>query len=336
MSNAIPNRTGAINFNEGTLEEKRALFKTVFTGEVMMQFEQATTVLDKHFVRNISEGKSANFPVIGNMPDAEYHTPGEEILGQKVPHAEKEITIDKLLISHVFLADIDEAMQAYEVRSRYANMMGNKLATKFDQNVYREIIKSARGTSPVNGGLSGAVLEEAKLSLADISTEAKRKAAFDAWVDAIFSVKQNYIEKGIVQDGDGQPIYLALKPSVHLWLMRQMNSNGFSLLEQGIGGNGSIAEAQMPKVAGVTLMSTSHLPFVKDDTDPFHPINADTTQAIAWTPDAVGTVKLMDLSIQSDWDIRRQGTLMVARYAMGHGSLRNECAMELRTGAPTA
>ena len=38
----------------------------------------------------------------------------------------------------------------------------------------------------------------------------------------------------------------------------------------------------------------------------------------------------MDLAVESEYDIRRQGTLMVAKYAMGHGVLRPESAVELR------
>jgi hypothetical protein len=49
------------------------------------------------------------------------------------------------------------------------------------------------------------------------------------------------------------------------------------------------------------------------------------------TKDAVGTVKLMDLAMESEYDIRRQGTLMVAKYALGHGVLRPSCAIELKT-----
>jgi hypothetical protein len=44
---------------------------------------------------------------------------------------------------------------------------------------------------------------------------------------------------------------------------------------------------------------------------------------------AVGTVKLLDLATESEYQIERQGTLFVAKYAMGHGILRPECAIEL-------
>jgi len=44
---------------------------------------------------------------------------------------------------------------------------------------------------------------------------------------------------------------------------------------------------------------------------------------------AVGTVKLQDLATESEYQIQRQGTLMVAKYAMGHGGLRPECGVVL-------
>jgi hypothetical protein len=45
-------------------------------------------------------------------------------------------------------------------------------------------------------------------------------------------------------------------------------------------------------------------------------------------------VKLMDLAFESAYDIRRQGTLMVAKYAAGHGVLRPEAVVRIRTAAP--
>ena len=40
--------------------------------------------------------------------------------------------------------------------------------------------------------------------------------------------------------------------------------------------------------------------------------------------------QLMDLAVESEYDIRRQGTLMVAKYAMGHGVLRPEAAVGIK------
>jgi len=37
------------------------------------------------------------------------------------------------------------------------------------------------------------------------------------------------------------------------------------------------------------------------------------------------------LATESEYDIRRQGTLMVAKYAVGHGVLRNEAAVQIQS-----
>jgi len=43
----------------------------------------------------------------------------------------------------------------------------------------------------------------------------------------------------------------------------------------------------------------------------------------------IGTVKLLDLATESEYQIERQGTLFVAKYAMGHGVIRPECCVEM-------
>jgi len=53
---------------------------------------------------------------------------------------------------------------------------------------------------------------------------------------------------------------------------------------------------------------------------------------LVMTMDAVATCKLMDLSVESEYQINRQGTLMVSKYAMGHNVLRPACAVALIQG----
>ena len=55
-------------------------------------------------------------------------------------------------------------------------------------------------------------------------------------------------------------------------------------------------------------------------------------RALVMTKDAVATAKLMDLSVESEYQINRQGTLMVSKYAMGHNVLRPACAVALIQG----
>ena len=50
------------------------------------------------------------------------------------------------------------------------------------------------------------------------------------------------------------------------------------------------------------------------------------------TQDAVATVKLMDLAVESEYQIIRQGTMTVAKYAMGHNVLRPAACVLLLQG----
>jgi hypothetical protein len=59
---------------------------------------------------------------------------------------------------------------------------------------------------------------------------------------------------------------------------------------------------------------------------------ANRVIGLVMTQDAVATAKLMDMSVESEYQINRQGTLMVAKYAMGHNVLRPACAIALIRG----
>ena len=56
-------------------------------------------------------------------------------------------------------------------------------------------------------------------------------------------------------------------------------------------------------------------------------------RALVMHKDAVATVKLMDLSVESEYQIERQGTLIVSRYAMGHNVLRPAMAVAMMAPA---
>lgn len=320
MSNATVSFIGAANGADANLTEQRALYLKLFSGEVIMSFEKTTVCLDKHKVRTISQGKSAQFPVIGRGPDAAYHTPGAEILGQEFKQNERIITVDKLLINHVFIADIDEAMSHFEVRSAYSQRMGAKLAQTFDNHVMREIALAAAASATITNEDGGLVVTNADLASATAATK------FAAWESLMFAAAQNFDDKFV----DGAR-FCVIKPADYYFLVRYVASNGFSAIHADYRGAGSYADGKIIAIAGIPLISSPMLPTADYSGEDFHAVNMTNTKALIFTPEAVGTVKLLDLSLQSQWDIRRQGTLMVARYAMGHGILQPECAVLAKT-----
>jgi len=111
MANATVSNLGQVNASGDT----NSLFLKIFSGEVLATFMRENKMLGMTSVRSISSGKSAQFPVIGTT-SAAYHTIGNEIVGTEVKHAEKIISIDDLLLSSAFLANLDEAKNHYDVK----------------------------------------------------------------------------------------------------------------------------------------------------------------------------------------------------------------------------
>lgn len=306
MSNANVSRLGQINEAGAT----DALFLKLFAGEVITQFEEKNVMADKHQTRGISNGKSASFPVMGTA-DAYYHTPGDEITGGKLKHAERVIAVDDLLVAPAFIANIDEAKNHYDVRSTYTKELGNVLANTYDKNVLRTVVQAARGSATISGGNGGASITKASFTAAKI-------------IEAIFEAAEEFDGKDIPEDDR----YVALPPSLYYLLAQDTK-----VMNKDWGGAGAYAEGAVLRVAGFTVVKTNHIPTGNQTADAgenntYHG-DFTKTKMVAWHPSCVGTVKLMDLGLESEYDIRRQGTLFVAKYAVGHGILRPEAAIEI-------
>jgi len=308
MANATVNRIGAINGGG----DKSEMFLKVFGGEVMTAFEESNVMQDKHMVRSIASGKSAQFPATWKV-SASYHTPGAEIVGQTSNVAERIITIDDLLISDVFLANIDEAMSHYDVRSIYTQEAGRALAREWDKNVLQLGVLAARASATVTGGNGGTVLTNASYGN-DGATLA----------GGMFAAAQKLDEKDVPESDR----YMYVKPAQY-YLMAQTTN----VLNRDWGGSGVYAEGTVLKVAGISIVKANNLPTtdLSADTPAKYAGNFATTVGLVMNKMAVGTVKLLDLAVESAYDVRRQGTLVVAKYALGSGILRPECAIELKT-----
>lgn len=316
MSNATPSRVGQIN----TSGDAKALFLKVFAGEVLTAFEEANVTGGRFMERSIASGKSAQFPILGKI-GASYHTPGAEILGSAVPGNEIVVTIDDLLISNAFLANIDEAMNHYDVRAPYSTEIGRALAYAKDKQLLQLAILAARGGSPVTGEPGGGSVTAATM-LSDATGE--------ALVASLFAAAQKLDENSVAEDG--RVAYL--NPAAYYRLAANTK-----VMNKDWGGAGVYADGKVLRVAGIEIVKTNHAPFgqtiangtVEAGTGNKYAGAFTNTVGVVATKEAVGTVKLMDLALESEYDIRRQGTLMVAKYAMGHGIIRPACAVELKT-----
>ncbi len=347
--NTSPSRVGLI---EGG-SDNDALFLKKFSGEILQAFEESNIFKPLHTIRTIENGKSAQFPVTG-IASASYHTPGENIADggnsylSDIKKTEKIITIDKMIVASTFLANIDDVKNHYDIRSVYSNELGKALAVRFDTALAKVFIAAARsGANLTQVGKGGSILDVSAntfVNYGDTNSDVTDPTGAEL-VAALFSAAQRMDEHDVPSDGR----FCILRPQEYYRLVTGADdSNGFSLtsaINKDIGGAGSLAAGNVPQIAGISLFKSNHIPSTdlsavssgdgEANNDVFggngigYNGNFTNTKGIVSHSAAVGTVKLLDLATESEYQIERQGTLFVAKYAMGHGVLRPECAIEL-------
>ena len=311
MADATLTRFGADNGGA----TKDALFLKLFSGEVLASFNLANVFKDKHRIKSISKGKSYQFPALGTAT-AGYYTPGTEIVGRNsIASSERVITIDNVLLANEYITEFDELQAHFDVRGEYAKQMGEALADQFDRNVARNLVLASRAAATITGGNGGA-----NITNASVGTDAAVLAA------SIYTMAQTFDQKGLPDTER----YVAVLPAQYYLMVQKTD-----LINKDWEGSGSYSAGKMGTVAGVTIVKTNKVPTANDSANSNIPVgyraNYSTTVAVGWNPGAVGTVSLMDIQSENFWDVRRQATLLLAKYACGHGILRPECAIEFKS-----
>lgn len=361
MAQAASNPAYTVSFQgqNNNTGDVRDLFLKLYAGEVLTAFEEKKVLMDKVRTRTISKGKSASFPMTGRAT-AEYLTPGNEITGGNIRAGERIVTIDDLLISSQFIANIDEAINHYDVRSIYSKEAGIALANEADKNVARMLVKAALSTNATRA--AGLVQDYKAFSEEDFTSNVTIGTATADSVDpaklakAIFDAKKEFDVKNV----DHTSACVALAPDQYYALLDVSDGNKLVYMNKDFGGAGSIASATVPMIAGMPIVMSNHAKvsnlyknFTTGNADEgktsdnaplantagsgrathydLPTANVDGADMVAlaskfrgfiFTPEAVATVKLLDLGMESEYQINRQGTLMVAKYAMGHNVLR--------------
>lgn len=314
MAAATPSRLGQI---DGAGDAK-AIFLKVFAGEVITAYEQMVILKELHRTRTITSGKSAQFPAV-YQASTEYHTPGAEITGSAIKHAEVVISIDDLLISPVFIANIDEAMNHYDVRSVYTTEMGRALATAYDKNVARNIWRAANASALFTGDTGGQQV-----------TDADGATSGSSLAGSIFAARQKLDEADVPVDQ--VQVNVAVKPA-QFYLLAQETT---AVINRDVGGQANYAEGKLTLVGGVQIKKSNAFPWGTNDSansliPTAYRVDMSNTIAVVFTEAAAATVQLMGMSLEDDYMVNRQGTLMVGKYAVGHGPLIPKAAVEIQS-----
>ena len=327
MSNATVSRLGLVD-NTGTNFDE--LFLKVFSGEVLTAFTRNNIFNDQlHSVRTITSGKSAQFPVLGTAT-ASYHTPGNLLTGgNQIRHGERLISIDDLLIADVFVSRLEELKNHYDVRAAYADELGKALAKTYDSNVAKMIANASRASSTLTGIAGGLTLTLGSGNTASANVTGDEIAA------AIYDIAQAFDERDIPPTDR----FCCLPPAEYYKLAESATRTVD--VDFNPGGNGSFASGKIQQVAGIPVMMSNNIPQSNVSSNPSGANNTysgddSKTIGLVFHKSAVGTVKLMDMTTEitgNEYATMYQGTLLVAKYALGHGILRPECAATIKLSA---
>lgn len=286
----------------GGADNAKELFLKTFTGEVLTAFNANNIAMPLHRVRTISSGSSAQFPLTGIATTATLAA-GNEVSPSAIAHSEKVVNINDLLTSSVFIAKIDEAMNHYDVRSIYSSEIGTALANAADQAVFAAVAAATADTAEYAQG--------ANQNNADIEIAGTPSASSGTDVaEAIFQALEALDTKNVTGEKS-----VVLDAATYYKMFAGSASNLAGVMSSDFGTGGNLNTGTVPQIGGAKVYMSNNLPA--------------GSKGLVFTKDAAATVKLLDLGVESEYQVAKQGTLMVARYAMGHSSLRPECAVKL-------
>ena len=351
--------------------DRRALYLKLFSGEMFKGFQNNAIARDLIQKRTLKNGKSLQFIYTGRTT-AEYHTPGNSILGNTdgaPPVAEKTITCDDLLVSSAFVYKLDEVLSHYDLRSEISRKIGYALAEKYDRLIFRAIARGARKVHPI----TKAGFVEPGGTQIRVGSSANQSDAFNAsaLVTAFYDAAAALDEKGVSMDGRVG----VLNPRQYYALIQAIGSNGLiNRDEQGDAlqnGNGII------EIAGIKVYKSMNIPFLGKygtayggTTGVTSPTNTgsfiapsieaatasdtginneyggaaafNTSCGLIFQREAAGCVEAIGPQVQvtsGDVSVIYQGDVILGRLAMGADYLNPAAAVELFAGtasAPTA
>ena len=235
--------------------DARALYLKLFSGEMFKGFEYNAIARDLVMKRTLTGGRSMQFIYTGRTK-AEYHTPGNAILGNSdgaPPVAEKTITVDDLLISSAFVYDLDETLSHYDLRSEISKKIGYALAQKYDRLIFRAIARGARAKSPVQK--TGFIEPGGTQIRVGSTTNASDAYNSSNLISAFYDAAAALDEKGVSSDGRVG----VLNPRQYYELIQAIGSNG--LVNRDVQGTALQNGQGIIEIAGIKIYKSMNIPF---------------------------------------------------------------------------
>ena len=284
-----------------------------------------------------------------------------------IKQSERVIFVDNLLTASCFIDQLDEAMSHYDYRSSFATELGRALArhqdnyawhiltaAAYDQgNVANEHTPSDKTavehcdqfyTLPASA-VQAIYNASQKLDEKDVPKEDRvvlmpPQAYYNLLKAGVLSIGMHATSDtrnvGFDATGPrGEPsgTMIAGMPVV------VTNCDGWASTNsaEDAGSAAGLIDSKVPSPgnaedAGMRNLASAGATPDGDDGDTIEGVNADTA-CLVFHKSVAGIVKLKDVTMESEYIIERQGTLMVAKMAQGMGALRNDAIVLIETDA---
>ena len=271
--------------------------------------------------RTLKNGKSLQFIYTGRT-SAEYHTPGNSILGNSdnaPPVAEKTITCDDLLVSSAFVYELDETLAHYDLRGEISRKIGYALAETYDRKIFRAITKAARQPSLITktnfkepGG------SQIQVGTAVDSTGGGKAYDSTSLINAFYDAAAVLDEKGVSTEGRVG----VLNPRQYYELIQAVGNNGLvNRDEQGDAlqsGNGII------EIAGIKIYKSMNIPFFGRFGTKYG--SASSTNPGVTSPGNIGDFVEVEM-VDETGATAHGATKTVNNYGNGTNAFENSCGL---------
>ena len=297
--------------------DARALYLKLFSGEMFKGFQRNAIARDLVMKRTLKNGKSLQFIYTGRTT-AEYHTPGNAILGNTdgaPPVAEKTITVDDLLVSSAFVYELDETLAHYELRGEISKKIGYALAEKYDRLIFRAISKGARIASPIT---KANFVEPGGTQIqVGAGSDANDSLVSANLVTAFYDAAAALDEKGI--GGDGR--VAVLNPRQYYALIKDVNGN--NLINRDVQGDALQSGNGIIEIAGIKIYKSMNVPFLSKYGTKFIPSSGNDNTVDTNTTNPGNTGSFVDVGIE---DARASVTGVNNEYGQA-SNFANSCGL---------
>jgi len=283
----------------------------LYTGEVLAAFDIMNVALDTVKRRTISGGTSAQFIVTGkaNTSDVSTHTPGTAVTSKILKVNERTITITDREVYSNFVDDLELKLAQYEIRGEMAKQAAEALSTKIDKQIFTGIEAFVSTDAGVADQDAGTVIT------ADVSAAITNEAKGDVLVDKLFEAQSVLNGKNVPTS---ERIFMTTSKNFY-YLVQSSKAINVDFNRDGLIDNGSIANGEVAKVAGLPVKWTNNLPATGTNGFELH--------GIVYTPDVFGVVTAMDITSEANYIPQSLGYLLTSYYALGMGGLNPACGV---------